>query len=215
MQYGYMDSSISTSIIDLFEDERELWSNLRKSYKSLINRGKKAFNLSIIDHNNPDVKSHEIYRELHHKTAGKVTRKKETFDVQFEMLKKDKAALICLQEDGKYIAFSYFLHHNERVYYGSACNDNDHESDVPFEHYIIWAAIDYYKKRNFQSLELGWQQYGPQLFDHPDAKDINISFFKRGFGGKIISQYRGIKYYDKDYMTKELQLHKELLINRF
>jgi len=54
------------------------------------------------------------------------------------------------------------------------------------------------------NIEIGHQQLGPQIFDSPSEKEINLSFFKRGFGGNIKTLYRGIKYYDHNYMKKEL-----------
>lgn len=212
-EYGYLDSSISTAIVDLSLDKKDLWSNLRRRYKSQINNGKDKFNIHIIDYQNPDFETHEIYRKLHHKTAGRITRPIKTFDLQFDMLKEDNAVLIGLQDRDKFVAFSYFIHHNKCAYYGSASDDPDYISDTPLEHYIIWTAIGYYKKRNFNFLELGWQQFGPQVFDHPNQKDINISFFKRGFGGKILVLYRGLKYYDKEYMKKDLEDNIQKLIS--
>lgn len=211
-EYGYIDSSINTSMIGLSSDIKSLWSNLRKSYKSLINNGRDKFSISIIDHNNPDFEVHEAYRKLHHKTAGRVTRPKETFDIQFEMLKDDNAILVGLQEDKRHIGFSYFLHNNKGAYYASASDDPEYDSDVPLEHSIIWAAIDYYVKRNFEFLEMGSQQFGSQLFDHPGEKDISISFFKRGFGGRTVALYRGMKYYDMDVFRRDLEINVNKLL---
>ena len=36
-----------------------------------------------------------------------------------------------------------------------------------------------------------------------EKKSFNISFFTRGFGGKNIPLFRGIKYYDKLYLKKD------------
>ena len=212
MEYGYLDTSTSTAIIDLSLNTEDLWSNLRKSFKSLINNGKDKFNIFIMDYNNPDFEIHENYRKLHHKTSGRVTRPIETFDLQFDMLKEDNAILIGLQDSNKFIAFSYFLHHKQGVYYASSSDNPDFETDIPLEHCIIWTAIEYYKKRDIKYLEIGMQQFGHQIFDHPNQKDLNISFFKRGFGGNNVTLYRGIKYYKEGYMEKDLDdnVHKLL-----
>ena len=207
-EYGYLNASISTMIVDLSLDKKELWQNLRKSYKSLINNGRKKFEIIIIDTFSADYGVHDLYKKLHHKTAGRVTRDQRTFDLQFEMLKDDKAVLIGLADKKCFVAFSYFFHHNGCAYYGSSCDDPDYKTEVPIEHCIIWSAIEYYKRRGFRHLEIGWQQFGSQLFDHPAEKDLSIAFFKRGFGSRVISYHRGIKYYDKDYM--EYDLHKNV-----
>ena len=51
--------------------------------------------------------------------------------------------------------------------------------------------------------ELGWQKYSQQLLEKFEKKSFNISFFTRGFGGKNIPLFRGIKYYDKSYLKKD------------
>lgn len=214
-EYGYLDSSIQTAIIDLRSELKTLWSNLRKSYKSLINNGKENLNIFVMNSQNPDYEIHELYRRLHHKTAGRITRPIKTFDMQFDDLKNDRAMLIGLQEGSKFVAFSYFLHYQNSAYYGSSSDDPSYESKIPFEHRIIWAAIEYYKQRGIRFFETGVQQFGPQMFDYPRPKDINISFFKRGFGGKIIPFYRGIRYFDREFMRYNLESNTKKLLEEF
>lgn len=214
-EYGYLDTSISTSIIDLSLDEKKLWSSVRKSFKSLINNGKDNFNIHIMDYQNPCFETNEIYRKLHHKTAGRVTRSIETFNLQFEMLKDDNAVLVGIQDRDKFVAFSYFFHHNKKAYYASSSDDPDYSSDIPLEHCIIWTAIEYYKKRGLHHLEIGLQQFGQQLFDFPSQKNLNISFFKRGFGGNIVTVYQGIKYYKKEHMKEDLEVNMNKLLDNY
>ncbi|OEU67730.1 MAG: hypothetical protein BBJ57_06300 [Desulfobacterales bacterium PC51MH44] len=211
-KYGYLDASLQTVIVDLRNEIKSLWSTLRKSFKSLINNGKENFNILIMDSENPDYEIHEAYRKLHHKTSGRITRPLKTFDMQFEDLKNDRAILIGLKEKERFVAFSYFSHYQNSVYYGSSSDDPDYESKIPLEHCIIWAAIEYYKKRGFSFFEVGVQQFRTQFFDHPSQKDLNICFFKRGFGGKIIPFYRGIKYYDTEVMKQDLECNMNRLL---
>jgi len=214
-KYGYFDASIQTCVIDLNLEKNKLWSNIRKSYKAIINNGLDHYDIVVSDRKNPDFEMHECYRKLHHKTAGRVTRPIETFQQQFEDLKRDNAMLIGLRDSGKFIAFSYFLHDNKTAYYGSSSDDPDYNSSIiPLEHCIIWSAISYYKKRGFCCLDLGLQQFSQQIFDQPTEKDISISFFKRGFGGNILPFYRGVKYFDRNIMIKELGNHIQQLFNK-
>ncbi len=211
-EYGYLDASICTSIVDLSLDETVLRQRLRKSYKSLINNVRDRFEIDIVDASCADRDIHEQYRQLHHKTAGRVTRDVKTFDLQFDMLTAGRAILVGLRDGDRFVAFSYFYHHNGGAYYASASDDPDYQTDTPLEHGILWAAIDYYRRCGFKKLEIGWQHFGPQLFDHPSPKDRNLSFFKRGFGGRIVSLYRGVKYYDMATMRRELQENVEALL---
>lgn len=204
-QYGFLNSSISTTVFDLSKDINELWAGLRKSFQSLINNGKKKYTIEYIDYTNASFEIHEKYRELHHKAAGRVTRDLRTYEIQYKMLLDDNALLVGLRDKDKFIAFSYFFHFNGSIYYGSSSDDPDYQTDIPLEHTIIWAAIEYYKNRNYKYFEIGWQQFGEQIFDHPSKKDISISFFKRGFGGNLVNLFRGIKYYNKEFLEKDIR----------
>jgi hypothetical protein len=83
LKYNFFNTSSTDCIVDLRKND--LWKNLRKSYKPIINGilKKNDYEIFIMDKNNADYEIHEFYRKLHHKCAGKVTRKKETFDKQF------------------------------------------------------------------------------------------------------------------------------------
>ena len=203
-KYDFLNTSINTSILNLSENFDTIWKNLRKSYKSLINNGKKYYDIHIMDHINVNKKIFNTHRELHYKAAGKVTRPEKTWDLQYEMLKDDNAILIGLKDKDQFIAFSYLAHNNEMTYYGNSSDDPEYNATIPLEHTIIWTAIEYYKNRKFKTLEFGHQYFGKQLFRQPSKKDMNISFFKRGFGGKIVTLYRGVKYYNKEFMKKDL-----------
>ncbi len=214
-EYGYLDTSIATAIIDLKSSPEQLWKNLRKSFQAIINKTSKMLTIEICDHANCTFEIHEKYRLLHHKAAGRVTRDLKTFHIQYEMLKNDQASLICLKHDQEYVAFSYFFHHKGSVYYGSSSDDPDFHTELPLEHAILWAAVEYYKGRSYEALEVGWQHFGEQVFDHPSKKDLSISFFKRGLGGGTKPLYRGIKYFSKKRLSEDLNANIEILLKNF
>lgn len=203
-KYGYFDSSVVTVIVDLKQDEGRLWADLRKSYKALINRALKKYRVVFVDASNPDEEVFRQYVLTHCKAAGRTTRPARTFEIQMEKIRNDEATLIGVVNDERLVAFSYFSHFNGGVYYGSMADDPDCDSDMPFEHCMLWRAIEYYKRRGFKRLETGVQQFGIQVFDLPVQKNINISFFKRGFGGSMTPVYRGIKFYDKGALESSL-----------
>lgn len=214
-EYGYLDTSLATAIIDLKNSREQLWKNLRKSFQAIINKTSKMFAIEVYDHANCPFDIHEKYRLLHHKAAGRVTRNLKTFEIQYGMLKNDHASLICLKHHQDYVAFSYFFHHQRSVYYGSSSDDPDFKTDLPLEHAILWAAVEDHKKRNHEAFEIGWQHFGEQVFDHPSKKDLSISFFKRGFGGETKPLYRGIKYFTKRRLSEDLNKNIEILLNNF
>jgi hypothetical protein len=208
-KYGYLDASLSTNVVDLSVPEERLFSGLRcyqnNCYKSEIKTlTGNDFSVEISDNTCPDKSLHEEYRVMHAKAAGRVTRSKETFDLQFQMLKEGVSTLFCLKHSGKPVSFTYFTHSNLHAYYGSGAEDPDCGIKSGLYTTLIWEAMKYYKKRGVKYLETGWQQFGPQLFDNPSKKDVALSFFKRGFGGFNIPLMRGVKYYDSSALEQDI-----------
>ena len=217
LEYGFINASTSDCLIDLKLSQQELWKNLRKSYKALINNALKNndFEIVIIDKNNPDHNIHELYRDLHKKCAGN-TRVKETFDKQFEMLKNDLASLIGLKLKDKFIGFNYFFHYKKTVIYASGADDPQYEnSKIPIYHVILWIAIKYYKKREFEYFEFS-QPCGFNTIngfdDYMDNKQISISHFKRGMGTKMTSTFRGIKYFNNLLFQNDIDKFNDIMI---
>lgn len=212
-KYGFIDTSTSTCYVNLNLHLNDLWSDIRTSYKGLINQSIKEFEIEIVDKFNCNELAHNKYKEFHHKTAKRITRPTETWEIQYNMVKLDKAMLICLKKDSSYVAFSYFYHMNDSAFYASASDDPEFNSKNSVQHLIIWEAIKYYKKRNFNELDLGFQDYKNQLWYNPSQKDLTISFFKRGFSSLNKNIFRGIKYYCLDMMKKDFDRKKNNLIN--
>ena len=164
LMYNYLSTSLLTQIIALSKAEDELRRDLRKSYKSLINKGLKTYGFYVMTKENADYEMHEQYRNTHIKAAGRETRSKGIFDFQFEQLQAGQATLIGVLFEGKYVQFNYFNHYNNYVCYASVADDPEFSStcEVPLGHAIIWRAIKYFRENNYKYLELGWQYFGNQ-----------------------------------------------------
>lgn len=199
MRYGYQDCSLSTQVLDLSPPLDEIWSGVRKGHKYDIHRGEKNFNIAIYDKNNADKSVFDQYRLLHHKASGRMTRPVETFEMMYNWITSGSGMLCGLSRDGRYAGFSYISLYKDSAYYSSASDDPEFQTDVPISHVIQWSVIKWLKENGFKHYEIGAQQFGPQIYDIPSAKDISISFFKRGFGGRTLPYFRGEKFYDCNY----------------
>lgn len=219
LEYGFLDTSASNCILDLKQDTSILWKNLRKSYKSLINGILKnsQYEIVIISKKNKDHSIHEEYRKLHKKAAGKETRSKETFDKQYELLENDKATIIGLRFNNKFIGLNYFLHHQKTVVYYSGADDPEYTNkNIPIYHSILWEATKYFKNLNFDFIEYS-QPSSYNIVDgfanYSDKKQINIAHFKRGMGTKMVPLFRGVKYYNKKLLLEDINEFKKRVEN--
>jgi len=199
-KYGFIDCSICDTLIDLRKDELQLWKDVRKGHKHDIKKVNKLQNVSvkIVNSSNPNPELHELYRVMHIKCAGRETRDKETFDMQYKMLLEGNASLFVLYYRGSPVSFNYFMHFQKTVQYGSAAQDPDIEG-LPIYHLLLWEAIKYFKTGNFEYMRLtepsGFHKVGGFL-DYSTEKQISIGRYKRGFGGEDRTLFRGIKYYN-------------------
>jgi len=201
MKFGYLDNSINTQVIDLRKSTEELERDMRHGHSYDIKKASKLLNIEIFNTDNITEDIFNAYIDLHHKAAGKKTRPKFTFDIMGDLIRKGEAFLVGAKKNDDFAGFSYFFVFKNNVYYGSSCN-NPQIEHIPISHAIQWAAIKYMAEKKYKFYELGWQQFGYQLYDMPSAKQVNISEFKRGFGGFTIPWLRGEKFYDKDYFLK-------------
>lgn len=157
MQQGLIAEPYLTQIINLRKTEEELHSHIRKSYKSLCNKGDIEF--SVI----------QVLKEVHREMHGEATRNDETWKLQDKMVSAGTAFVLA---DKAETCAALFYYNKHTAYYAcSASRDNGKT------HPLIWEAIKILKAKGVKSLELGEQNY----YGH--QKNVNISRFKSGFGG--------------------------------
>jgi len=204
MENDFIDISTNTLIIDLTDKEENLWRDLRKSYKSIINSSLINHKIKIYDHTNINEDIFKQYCNIHYLASGRKTRDKKTFDIQFDMIKNNEAFLSAIFHKNEAYAdsFLFFMHSNYSSVYASGATNPD--AKIKNSHSGLWKAIQYLKNKKIKKLELDTQFYSRQLFETPSQKEINISYFKKGFGGSITTLFRGVKYYDKDLLLSDL-----------
>ena len=219
LKYGYLDATFNTQILDISPEPEQIKSDVRKGHKYDISRASKQLDVHVYDAESIDRATFDLYCELHHKDAGRVTRPPITFDMMFDWIKKGYAILAGarLKEKDQFIGFSYHIIYKSGAYYASACSDPDC-GEMPIAHCILWESIRWLHNKGIQFFEIGWQFYGSEFHYHTSPKELQISKFKRGFGGDQVSQIVGEKYYDTDFFEKEylkkLETYKEYIRNK-
>jgi len=207
---GYLDTSLNTLMIDLNKTEEQLWDDLRRNHRRNILKGEN-FKVKIYTAKNITKEIFDAYKKMHRKAAGRQTRPDITFDLMYGWLTRNLAFLAVVEFEDKMIGFEYYSVYKNNVEGFSAANDPDYEKDHPIRHLLEWEAIKWMKNQRFNFYEIGLQWYGNLLHDYPDQKQLNISHFKKGFGGFTMPLMAGEKYYDKNYF---LEIYQQR-INKF
>ena len=169
-----------TQIIDLTATKEQLHAQLRKSYKNLVNKYQTyiASNgwtdpeiLESGDNSGDNDINYiiENFRILHWKMYGRFTRNEETWRLQASMIRQNQAFVYTNYDKS---AMGLFIHDKNTCYYGvnSSCGDE-------ISHPLVWSAILHAKTLGCREFELGEQKF------KGDEKLMDISYFKRGFGG--------------------------------
>lgn len=199
MKYGYLDASLNTQLIRLERTLEALRRDVRHGHSADITRGTKALSFIICEKGSCTDDMYESYVALHERVAGyKKGERTAYFKVMRDILNDGNAFLAGASYKGHVVGFAYFIVYKSNVYFASSCNDPKYET-FPITHFLQWESMKYMQAKHYRWYELGLQQYGPTLAEVPSEKEINISRFKRGFGGQTLPLFRGEKYYDKDF----------------
>ena len=207
-KYNFFETNNLNLTIDLTSSEEKLWSNLSKSFKSLINQYTKntTHTLNIMNKNNY---SWEIFKEFYnfHKYIAKQNaRDIKLFEKQYEFVKNGYATLMFIKQDNTYIHFSLFFHYNKHVTYASSVAIKL-SNDTPLSHFVLWNANLYFKQKAYKSIEYsspsGFYKHSG-IDDYQNTKGNSIASFKRNMGAIPNTQYRGIKFYDKTLLKNYL-----------
>lgn len=175
------------SFVDLRRSEEEYRRSLRKSYKSLINKGERLWGLEVMTSENFDEQTWENFRQLHIRVAGREVRDKASWDQQAQNLRSDHAFLITLFDmDKELVGAGFFEITQDEGYYSVGCYDRN-LFDKPVGHVVQMAAI-----RHMIGLGLKWYRIGLLVLPFDECqyskKEANISSFKSGFATNVITE---------------------------
>ena len=201
LMFNFIDNSILSRLIDLRESESILLGNMRKGHKSAIKQGMKNFSFEFYNKENISSSIFDIYRVMHHKAAGRVTRPLVTFKIMNEWINHNNAILVLGKHKEDYVASILITTYKNSAYYASGAEEPDIDLPVPIGHALMWKSICFLKTIGIEFFETGWQQYGNLPYDKPSEKDLNISLYKRGFGGYAVPVFRGKKCFSIDYFS--------------
>lgn len=202
-KFGFNDTTISTNILNLSNEESSLFRNFRKGTKSDIKTAQKnGFEIVVYDDSSISDEIFSKYKDVHFKAAGRKTRPDQTWEIMFEWIQKSSSILALTYKDTEVISAQLVNIFDKRAYYQSGATIPEYQRQTGIGHLAQWEIIKYLKVKGFAFYELGWNWYPNISQEIADSKMLGISRFKAGFGADIYPLYRGEWFKDKEYMMK-------------
>ncbi|MBU4348540.1 GNAT family N-acetyltransferase [Patescibacteria group bacterium] len=212
LEFGFNDSSLATNIIDLSLEEDSILRGMRKGHKSDIKFALKNKDQEVVFFDKENISSEifDKYKDIYFSAAGKKVGNDKRWKNTLELIKDGFAILIMIKRGGNYISGIIILCYKNKSYYGFSATLPDFKKERGVGHLLQWETIKYLKNKGFKYYETGWNFLPIISEDVYSQKELNISFFKAGFGGKKYPLFRGEKFYDLDYSKKRrIQLEKK------
>ena len=160
----------------------DIKKKIRKSYINIINK-EKSLKINVFDETKHDKKIWLEFKNLHLQVSKRETRSDESWKKQFKNLCDKMAFFFYLEKDNKLIAGSFFdITHDEAYYSVGVYNEEAKKNNI--SHLIQYSAIKFFKNKKIKWYYLG--KYISKIDELNTKKDLNISFFKKGFSSSIV-----------------------------
>lgn len=180
---GFESHIVYENSIDLTKSEEEIFMCLRKSYKSLINWGKRNLELKIYDQTNMTDDIMCQFEDFHIQVSKRRTRSHESWMIQSKAIKEGKGYIVFCDYQGKLVSATLVLNGESECYYGVCVNDRDlMAQNLPIGHYGLYKSIIVAKEKGLQKFNFG------DVTDNADSKINAIVKYKRGFNNQLHSR---------------------------
>lgn len=176
-KYNAVPTAILNAEIDLTLTADDIHRGVRDSYRSLITQARKTLSITPVTTANVTPGIFDEFREFHARVAGRVTRPRESWDMQYEMVKSGCAELIMAHmEPHGLVSASLFTDYADVTTYAVAVYNRD-LFDLPLAHALVYDGIFRAKDRGQKRFFLG--PLPPE--NRASEKEISIARFKKGF----------------------------------
>ncbi len=171
-------SNLSFEMVINYENfsDKNYHASLRKSYKSLVNWGKKNLEIIYINHQNICLKSFQAFQQFHHLISKRKTRSDHSWNIQYNMIEQGYGELILGYLDGKLVIGSLFVDQDNTSIYFTGVYERE-LFNFGLSHYSIYQGVC----RSHMRGKTSHFSLGCFNSDVKDPKLYNIQFFKKGF----------------------------------
>lgn len=186
---GFSKRVFTTIVIDLTQDRDAIWEKMSKrTCRNPIERAEKAGVKIRVN------QGYEDFFELNR--TFRMTKGLPPYDLDIEFMKRYGTLFISMI-DGTILGGQFSLNDSKYIrglLSASKRLESAGEGKPPVgdaNKLLIWEAVQYAKGRGIETYDMGGYYTG----ERPDPQKDGIKFFKKSFGGDIVTQY----IYEKDY----------------
>jgi len=168
------------ALVDLSLPEVTLYRDVRKSFKSLINWGRRHMTMEHVNCENPSRQGFDAYRSLHASVAD-ASRPDASWDEQFSTICAGSGELLLGYLDGDLVAGTLIVDGERRAVYASGAYDRS-RFEQPISHWPVYSAILRSRARGLSICDLG------EIPAHGRAskKSCSVGHFKKGFTSRLV-----------------------------
>lgn len=178
--------------VDLSLDMANIKAGFRTSYKSLINKAGRLWQVKVVS-GRGDKALWETFHALHALVSGRQTRSQATWDLQWEAVIQGRGFLVCLLDvASRMVGGGYFHFTPDEAVYAVGAYDRA-LFDKPLGHAVQHRAIQELKSRGIRWYRIGRQCYATDT-PAPSDKECAISSFKSGFATHLFPVFRTLNH---------------------
>lgn len=204
-RHGALDISIHQHIVDLTQNEQNIWQQLRRRAHAEINRGLDIYDFKVYDQDNYCNEIGEKHMELHHKTAGKITRPIATFLKTYDWIVSGHAFMVEQRYQNQTVNMTLVELGKRMATGASTADDPNFTPPAPLMHSMMWTIMMECKKRGICYFNAGETNFRDTPYQQLSQKEKNIIYFKRGFGQLSYPLKKWIWFKDAQAELQHLQ----------
>lgn len=180
---GFRAQTIYENAIDLSRSEDDMFMCVRKSYKSLINWGRKNLEMKVYDASNMEDAVMEDFENFHIAVSKRRTRSHESWMLQSQAVKAGMGFVVMGYLNGELVTATLVLNGLTECYYGVCVNNRELMAQkLPIGHYGLYLSILLAKEKGLKVFHFG------DVSHSADPKINAIVKYKRGFTNELYTR---------------------------
>jgi FemAB family protein len=170
--------------INLQRSIEEIKLGFRKSYKPLVNKALKEWDIFICNDNLNE--NFEAFRLLHLRVAERETRSRKSWKIQQQQIENNEAFLVMVKNNNVLVGAGFFTYTKDIGSYSAGAYKRE-LFDKPIGHGVQMKAIEMLKEKGCKKYLIG-QKMTSLDKNIPTDKELSISHFKEGFAEYVYTQ---------------------------